>query len=183
MDTWSIENVKAWLVHTQQLDPTTGVVSPVLGFDGNELLSFFDVDNADTRSAYFSGCEPFRLLLLQRKVASDRGKVALYWDDSGTHSHTVRALRFSYESPNSSSHVQQQGMNSPVDTGTPSSTTVTVNNEQEEVLNIDDDATEPMESDLDVATPITAKIRESKHCVSTTPCTAQVRSFRWRGMM
>ena len=61
MDMWSIEDVKAWLLHTQQHDPTTGVVSPVLGFDGSELLCFFDTDNGDTRNMYFTGCAPFRL--------------------------------------------------------------------------------------------------------------------------
>ena len=110
---WSIEDVEVWLVHTRQHDPThpTKVfVSPILGFDGKELLSFFDDDDAETRSAYFSACEPFRLLMLQRKVASDRGKVALYWDRSVGHS--VRSLSFSYESPISLQQ-QQQGMRSP----------------------------------------------------------------------
>jgi hypothetical protein len=121
MDMWSIEDVEVWLVHTRQHDPThpTKVfVSPILGFDGKELLSFFDDDDAETRSAYFSACEPFRLLMLQRKVASDRGKVALYWDRSVGHS--VRSLSFSYGSPI---------MRSPSEPGaslssTPSSTTV-----------------------------------------------------------
>ena len=54
MDMWSIEDVEVWLVHTRQHDPTHPTkVSPILGFDGKELLSFFDDDDANTRNAYF----------------------------------------------------------------------------------------------------------------------------------
>ena len=148
MDMWSIEDVEVWLVHTRQHDPNK--VSPILGFDGKELLSFFDDDDANTRNAYFSACDPFRLLMLQRKVASDRGKVALYWDRSVGHS--VRSLSFSYESPI---------IRSPSEPGaslssTPTSTTV----EADVVTDARADAID-LEEINEAATPIKAKIQEA----------------------
>ena len=100
MDKWSIEDVELWLVYTRQHDPAhLTKVSPILGLDGKELLSFFDDEGDKTIHAYFSACAEYRLLMLQKKVSSDRGKVARFWERSGGNS--VRNLSLSYDSPRS----------------------------------------------------------------------------------
>ena len=98
MDKWSIDDVELWLVYTRQHDPAhLTKVSPILGLDGKELLSFFDDEGDKNIHAYFSACAEYRLLMLQKKVSSDRGKVARFWERSGGNS--VRNLSWSYDSP------------------------------------------------------------------------------------